>query len=236
MAAGQDGGADARPAFPRSSPAALPVVYPVHRLATPARRRRPSGGSRAVTLGHLTAAADRRRPVRGPAGAGAAGRRIRPGRRARPAPARPAGGADRRDGARRPGSPARPGSAAPTIPRRRCVRIDAWLCDLKDFAIKDGLHVYGRGAPDDEPERVALGAQAERAALLAALDGRRVRAGPVGRAGARPDRRAADRAQPLRRRPAHHADADRLRPRQGRRPTRCCAAICRSTATGRARW
>jgi cobaltochelatase CobN len=23
-------------------------------------------------------------------------------------------------------------------------RIDAWLCDLKDFAVKDGLHVYGR--------------------------------------------------------------------------------------------
>src|SRR5690606_22938426 len=23
-------------------------------------------------------------------------------------------------------------------------RIDAWLCDLKDFAIKDGLHIYGR--------------------------------------------------------------------------------------------
>ena len=25
-------------------------------------------------------------------------------------------------------------------------RIDAWLCDLKDLAIKDGLHVYGRSA------------------------------------------------------------------------------------------
>jgi cobaltochelatase CobN len=31
-------------------------------------------------------------------------------------------------------------------------RIDAWLCDLKDLAIKDGLHVYGRpsAAPRDE--------------------------------------------------------------------------------------
>ncbi|TGQ03132.1 cobaltochelatase subunit CobN, partial [Mesorhizobium sp. M00.F.Ca.ET.217.01.1.1] len=29
-------------------------------------------------------------------------------------------------------------------------RIDAWLCDLKDFAIKDGLHIYGR-APEGEP-------------------------------------------------------------------------------------
>ena len=23
-------------------------------------------------------------------------------------------------------------------------KIDAWLCDLKDLALKDGLHVYGR--------------------------------------------------------------------------------------------
>lgn len=59
-------------------------------------------------------------------------------------------------------------------------RIDAWLCDLKDFAIKDGLHVYGR-APGDEadPLRVAS-ARDERAALLSALDGRHVAAGPAG--------------------------------------------------------
>ncbi|MCR4269362.1 cobaltochelatase subunit CobN, partial [Nitratireductor sp. ZSWI3] len=50
------------------------------------------------------------------------------------------------------------------------VRIDAWLCDLKDFAIKDGLHVYGRAsAAGATPERTACAA-AERAALLAALD------------------------------------------------------------------
>lgn len=58
-------------------------------------------------------------------------------------------------------------------------RIDAWLCDLKDFSIKDGLHVYGRAEPDDEPIR-RTSAAAERAALIAALDGRHVPAGPSG--------------------------------------------------------
>src|SRR5262245_3817332 len=59
-------------------------------------------------------------------------------------------------------------------------RIDAWLCDLKELAIKDGLHVYGR-----EPESVAdpawrASAAAERAGILAALDVRRVAPGPAG--------------------------------------------------------
>ncbi|WP_048645630.1 cobaltochelatase subunit CobN [Nitratireductor soli] len=60
------------------------------------------------------------------------------------------------------------------------MRIDAWLCDLKDFAIKDGLHVYGRRSEaGDTPERSAC-AKAERAALLAALDGRHIAPGPSG--------------------------------------------------------
>jgi cobaltochelatase CobN len=58
-------------------------------------------------------------------------------------------------------------------------RIDAWLCDLKDFAIKDGLHVYGRAASGDESVRIAS-AEAERTALIAALDGTHVTAGPSG--------------------------------------------------------
>jgi cobaltochelatase CobN len=59
-------------------------------------------------------------------------------------------------------------------------RIDAWLCDLKDLAVKDGLHIYGRTtAATDEPQWSAS-AQAERAALIAALDGRRVAPGPAG--------------------------------------------------------
>jgi len=60
-------------------------------------------------------------------------------------------------------------------------RIDAWLCDLKDLSIKDGLHVYGRApmAPGADPAW-PMSAAAERKALLAALDGRRVPPGPAG--------------------------------------------------------
>ncbi|MDR6951618.1 cobaltochelatase CobN [Ancylobacter sp. 3268] len=49
-------------------------------------------------------------------------------------------------------------------------RIDAWLCDLKELRLKDGFHIYGRGACGE----------AERDGLLAALAGRRVKAGPAG--------------------------------------------------------
>jgi cobaltochelatase CobN len=66
-------------------------------------------------------------------------------------------------------------------------RIDAWLCDLKDLAIKDGLHVYGRGSGHKLESDPLLGtksesacAEAERTALLAALDGRHVVPGPAG--------------------------------------------------------
>ncbi|MDQ0512830.1 cobaltochelatase subunit CobN [Ancylobacter amanitiformis] len=52
-------------------------------------------------------------------------------------------------------------------------QIDAFLCDIKEMRLKDGFHVYGRGP---------CGA-AERGGLLAALDGRRVAAGPAGAPG-----------------------------------------------------
>jgi cobaltochelatase CobN len=61
-------------------------------------------------------------------------------------------------------------------------KIDAWLCDLKDLAIKDGLHVYGRRSDQTTPEDPAwvASAEAERDALIGALDGRRVAPGPAG--------------------------------------------------------
>jgi cobaltochelatase CobN len=71
------------------------------------------------------------------------------------------------------------GVAGTDQPDEALRRIDAWLCDLKDFAIKDGLHIYGRAEPDGEPIRQES-ATAERAALIAALDGRHVTAGPSG--------------------------------------------------------
>ncbi len=58
-------------------------------------------------------------------------------------------------------------------------RIDAFLCDIKEMAIRDGLHVFGQSVSSDDPA-VAASGPAERAALLAALDGRFVKPGPAG--------------------------------------------------------
>ncbi len=82
--------------------------------------------------------------------------------------------------AQRTGLAREAGVASAIAPDDALRRIDAWLCDLKDLAIKDGLHVYGRAAAGgDDPAWQASG-EAERAALLAALDGRRVKPGPAG--------------------------------------------------------
>jgi cobaltochelatase CobN len=59
-------------------------------------------------------------------------------------------------------------------------RIDAWLCDLKDLAIKDGQHVYGRAPAGTDDPAWHQSAEAERAALIGALDGRRITPGPAG--------------------------------------------------------
>src|SRR5581483_6380190 len=56
-------------------------------------------------------------------------------------------------------------SAAEAIPR-----IDRFVCDLKESQFGDGLHVFGRGQCGE----------AERAALVDALEGRRVAPGPAG--------------------------------------------------------
>ena len=58
-------------------------------------------------------------------------------------------------------------------------KIDAWLCDLKDIAVKDGLHIYGRAPHTNDAVWLAC-ATAERDALLTALDGKRVKPGPAG--------------------------------------------------------
>ncbi|MGE0563236.1 MAG: cobaltochelatase subunit CobN [Pseudolabrys sp.] len=60
-------------------------------------------------------------------------------------------------------------------------QIDAWLCDIKDQSVKDGLRVYGRASPaDGDAPDWRQSPQAERQALLDALDGKRVAAGPAG--------------------------------------------------------
>jgi cobaltochelatase CobN len=65
-------------------------------------------------------------------------------------------------------------------PDTALLRIDSWLCDLKDFAVKDGLHVFGRAAPDESDPFRRRSAEAERQALIDALDGRHIPAGPSG--------------------------------------------------------
>ena len=87
-------------------------------------------------------------------------------------------------------------------------RIDAWLCDLKDLAIKDGLHIYGRApaGTDDPLWRTSAASGAHGVARSARRPPRR--AGARRLADARAARRAADRPQPLHRRSAHLADAD----------------------------
>ncbi len=71
-------------------------------------------------------------------------------------------------------------------------RLDAYLCDVKDLQVRHGLHVFGTPpAPDRRAQMLAANpaldpaaldacAAAERAALLAALDGRLVAPGPAG--------------------------------------------------------
>src|SRR5258708_7145568 len=91
--------------------------------------------------------------------------------------------------AQRSGLAREAGVIADVAPDEALRRIDAWLCDLKDLAIKDGLHVYGRGpiASVEAPPRVdardsayATSALCERDGLLAALDGRHLPPRPAG--------------------------------------------------------
>ncbi|MCK8782337.1 cobaltochelatase subunit CobN [Rhizobium sp. NTR19] len=65
-------------------------------------------------------------------------------------------------------------------PDTALARIDAFLCDLKDFSIKDGQHVFGVAARDETDGLRLASVACERAALLAALDGRHIRPGPSG--------------------------------------------------------
>jgi cobaltochelatase CobN len=104
------------------------------------------------------------------------------------------------DKARASGLAAESGIAADTDPAEALTRLDAWLCDLKDARIGDGLHVFARrsAGPAREAAVSALSegqtaeavaglaarldacAEAERRGLIAALDGRAVAPGPAG--------------------------------------------------------
>ncbi len=68
-------------------------------------------------------------------------------------------------------------------PGEALVRLDAFVCDVKTTLVADGLHVFGR-APSSPEDQAAMPfeacARSERAALLAALDGKHVVPGPAG--------------------------------------------------------
>lgn len=72
------------------------------------------------------------------------------------------------------------GVATTDAPDEALRRIDAWLCELKDLSIKDGLHVFGRHQADETDRARLASAERERQALLEALDGRHIAAGPSG--------------------------------------------------------
>ncbi|SEL88692.1 cobaltochelatase CobN subunit [Roseivivax marinus] len=72
------------------------------------------------------------------------------------------------------------GIDAASCPAEAVTRIDRFVCDVKESQFGDGLHVWGRAPEGTAPFDTAGAADAERRALLEALDGRRIPAGPSG--------------------------------------------------------
>ena len=169
--------------WPRVLLGGLPVVYPfiVNNPGEAAAAKRRLG---AVTLGHLTP------PLRdaGAHGTGAELERLIDEYAA-------ADGLDRRrtgllrdailEGAADAGLLAESGVRTDADPDEALARLDAYLCDVKDLRVRDGLHVFGEapgggGEGGDGLAGWAESPAAERAGLLAALDGRFVPPGPAG--------------------------------------------------------
>ncbi|MBE1293725.1 MAG: cobaltochelatase subunit CobN [Rhodobacteraceae bacterium] len=59
-------------------------------------------------------------------------------------------------------------------------RIDTFVCDIKESQFGDGLHIYGRAPQTEGSFDAAPSATAERDALIKALEGKRIEAGPSG--------------------------------------------------------
>ena len=59
-------------------------------------------------------------------------------------------------------------------------RIDRFVCDIKESQFGDGLHIWGRAPEVAGTFETAASVEAERASLLATLDGKRIEAGPSG--------------------------------------------------------
>ncbi|WP_424931064.1 cobaltochelatase subunit CobN [Amaricoccus macauensis] len=72
------------------------------------------------------------------------------------------------------------GIDAASCPAEAITRIDRFVCDVKETQFGDGLHVWGRAPATQAPFDAAGAAQSERQALLEALNGQRIAAGPSG--------------------------------------------------------
>ncbi|MBY9061652.1 cobaltochelatase subunit CobN [Sphingomonas yunnanensis] len=154
--------------WPEALIGATPLIYPFI-VNDPGEAAQAKRRAAAVTLGHLPPAL-----ARAEAGAGlarlellldefSAADGLDPARRVRLA-------GDIADEAAATGLAAELDLAACPSDAERVTRIDTFVCDVKDSRFGDGLHVYGRGESG----------AAERDGWLAALDGRRVAAGPAG--------------------------------------------------------
>jgi cobaltochelatase CobN len=76
------------------------------------------------------------------------------------------------------------GLSATMTPLESVVRLDSFVCDVKTTLVADGLHIFGRVPLHADEDQTKIPYQAcatgERAALLAALDGKHVAPGPAG--------------------------------------------------------
>ena len=152
--------------FPSLLTGGLPVIYPfiVNNPGEAAAAKRRLG---AVTIGHLT-------PTLREAGNTGAAQALE----LRLEEYAAADGMDRRrlallkreilEGAAADGLLGESGAKPEWSEDDRLARLDAYLCDVKEAQIRDGLHVFGQGAPG------------EMAGLLEALAGRFVPPGPAG--------------------------------------------------------
>ena len=165
--------------FPEAVVGALPVIYPFI-VSNPGEAAQAKRRIAAVTLGHLPP------PLADTELSGAAQELER-----LVDEFAVADGLDRRrrerlarliiEKARSTGLAKEAGVGGDVHPDEALRRIDAWLCDLKDLALKDGLHIYARSGAGDSADLLwAASADAERDALLTALDGKRVPPGPAG--------------------------------------------------------
>ena len=242
-----------KPASPRGSPRRPPVIYPfiVNNPGEASVARRRLG---AVVLGHLTP------PLKaaGTHGAAAALERLIDDYAA-------ADGLDRRrtemlrdeilTQARSRGAAEESGCRREMPADDQLARLDAYLCDVKELQIRDGLHVFGQrpgpgaaggvaraiqaAAPNADPARLeaALDASARPRGQACSPPWRAVRAArPGGRPQPWPGGCAAHRPQSLQPRPPRRADPRRHGAGGQSRRGDCCAAICRSRGTGRAVW